>query len=134
MSTGRRTHYRTRQRQAVLDALARARGFLSAQAVHARLSAGGERIALSTVYRALRVLAETGHIDTVPDDSGAQLFHVATGSSPGHYLRCRRCGHWTAIDATAADQWARATAAGHGYTDVHLFVELTGICPDCRAR
>ncbi|MBE8517355.1 transcriptional repressor [Amycolatopsis sp. H6(2020)] len=132
MNTGHRTYYQTRQRQAVLDAVARARGFLSAKAVHARLRARGERISLTTVYRALRVLTETGHIDTTHDDSGAQLFHVATGSAPGHYLRCRCCGLRTPIDAVAAEHWARTAAAGHGYTDIHVFVDFNGICRDCR--
>jgi Fe2+ or Zn2+ uptake regulation protein len=34
---------------------------------------------------------------------------------------------------TPAEDWAATTAADHGFTDIHLIVELTGLCPACTA-
>ena len=52
------------------QALIRSDGFVSAQALHAALVAGGSRVGLTTVYRALAALAETGRADTVREPSG----------------------------------------------------------------
>jgi Fur family ferric uptake transcriptional regulator len=126
------TTYRTRQRQAVLDALMRAPGFLSAQALHTRLRAAGEHMALSTVYRALRVLTQTGQVDTLHHDGSEQLFHAGPGSGRGHYLVCRHCDRHIPIDAETAQHWACAVAAEHGYTEVRTIIELSGTCLPCQ--
>ena len=37
------------------------------------------------------------------------------------------------IDADTVENWAATTAADHGFTDIHLVIELTGLCPACTA-
>ena len=124
---GGRTPYETRQRQIILRALATAAGFLSAQALHEHLRLAGERIALTTVYRALHSYARAGRIDTTFDAAGEQLFHAGRG----HYLVCRACGRAISIDASTVTDWAEAQAADHGFIDVHPIIELAGLCPEC---
>jgi Fur family ferric uptake transcriptional regulator len=126
-------HYETRQRRAVLHALARAPGFLSAQALHARMQSTGQTIALTTVYRVLHVYADTGRIGTTYDTAGVQLFHLGAETGRGHCLVCRHCGHSVPFDADIAQDWATTTAADNGFTDIHLIIELTGLCTTCSA-
>jgi Fur family ferric uptake transcriptional regulator len=128
----RRGRYQTRQRRAVVRTLAQAPGFLGAQALHARMHLAGETISLTTVYRALRVLADTGRIDTIHDPVGEQLFHLGTVGRSRH-LVCRDCDQNVPIDADTIENWAATTAADHGFTDIHLVIELTGLCPACTA-
>lgn len=129
----RRAHQETRQQRAVLHALTQAPGFLSAQALHAHMHLAGETIALTTVYRALRILADAGHIDTIHDATGQQLFHLGPAPGGGRYLVCRGCGRSEPVDAGTAQDWAAATAADHGFTDIHPVIELTGLCRACTA-
>src|SRR5438445_7191651 len=124
-------HYETQQRRAILHALARAPGFLSAQALHARMHAAGHTIAPTTVYRALHVYADTGRIDSTYDATGEQLFHLGPDTGRSHYLVCRGCGLSVPIAATIAQEWAAATAADNEVTDIHPIIELTGRCPTC---
>ena len=112
--------------------LAQAPGFLSAQALHARMHLAGETISLTTVYRALRVLADAGRIDTIHDPVGEQLFHLGTVGRSRH-LVCRDCDQNVPIDADTVENWAATTAADHGFTDIPLVIELTGLCPACTA-
>jgi Fur family ferric uptake transcriptional regulator len=58
-------HRMTRQRAAVLDALATCTEFRSAQQWHEALRAAGNPIGLATVYRALQSLAESGEVDAL---------------------------------------------------------------------
>jgi len=61
---------RTAQRAEVQRALAHSDGFVSAQALHAAMIAGGSRVGLTTVYRALAALVEGGSADTVREPNG----------------------------------------------------------------
>ncbi|MFC0436912.1 Fur family transcriptional regulator [Kutzneria buriramensis] len=122
-------HYETQQRRAILHALARAPGFLSAQALHAHMHAAGHTIALTTVYRAPHVYADTGRIDSTYDATGGRLFHLGPDTGRSHYLVCRGLP----LDAAVARDWAAATAADNGFTDINPVIELTGMCPACSA-
>lgn len=123
---------RTPQRVTVVACLVRDGDFVSAQALHARLFAAGERVGLSTVYRTLTALADAGRADVVREPGGERLFRHRPSSEHRHYLLCRACGQGVPVDAGAVETWAAAIAESSGYADVRHTVELTGTCPDCR--
>jgi Fur family ferric uptake transcriptional regulator len=123
---------RTAQRTEVARALVRADGFVSAQSLHAAMAAGGSRVGLTTVYRALATLAETGHADTVREPNGERLYRHRPGQEHRHYLICRICGHSEPVDTTLVEGWAGRLAEETGYADLHHTLELSGICEPCR--
>lgn len=126
----RREPYETPQRRVILRTLASAPGYISAQTLHEQLRRAGERIALTTVYRALYRYARAGHIDATFDDAGEHLFRAGRGP----YLRCRACGRGVPVDADPVAEWAGTQAADHGFTDIHTFIDLLGLCRDCTAE
>lgn len=132
MTTGR-GHYDTRQRRAIVHALAQVPGFVSAQQLHARMRQADHTIALTTIYRALRIYADAGLIATTHDASGQQVFQLGPGSAGSHYLVCHTCGDSVPVETDIVQEWAGATAAAHSFTDIHLIVELSGRCPACNA-
>jgi Fur family ferric uptake transcriptional regulator len=121
----------TRQRRAVLTALAEHPDFTSAQALHQRLRVQGQHIGLTTVYRTLYVLVDAGLVDSVRDESGRQHFRARPTAEHQHYLRCRQCGFNIPVASPAVERWARTTALDLGFTQVEHVVELTGVCPRC---
>jgi Fur family transcriptional regulator, ferric uptake regulator len=125
----------TRQRRAVLAALAEDPDFTSAQALHQRLCERGERIGLTTVYRTLHALASAGLVDTVREGTGRQRFRARPTPEHQHYLVCRRCGNNQPVTSTAVERWARAVARDLDFAEVEHVIELSGICANCqRAR
>jgi Fur family transcriptional regulator, ferric uptake regulator len=125
---------RTRQRRTVAQALAEQDRFTSAQALHARIQAGGHRVGLSTVYRTLHTLAETGMADTIRSEDGEELFRHRRTTGHHHYLVCRRCGYDVPIGSPTIENWADHVAAGHGFSQVNHTIELVGLCADCAAE
>lgn len=122
----------TKQRAAVLDALASSAEFRSAQAWHESLRQDGSTVGLATVYRALQALAEGGDIDAVVTDSGETLYRrCEAGDEHHHHLRCRLCGRAEDIDMPEFEAWAERIARTHGYSSIDHTVELTGVCDDC---
>lgn len=122
---------RTPQRTTVLAALTGSGDFISAQALHLRLVAAGERVGLSTVYRALTALTDAGRADVVREPGGERLYRYRPSREHRHYLLCRSCGRGRPVDAGLVETWAAAVAESSGYADVQHTVELTGTCPDC---
>ncbi|HVA61137.1 MAG TPA: transcriptional repressor [Mycobacteriales bacterium] len=121
----------TRQRRAVEAALGRADGFRSAQDIHADLRAAGQRVGLTTVYRALQALADTGSVDTLRADDGENLYRRCGSVSHHHHLVCRGCGLTVEVESTAVERWAEGIAARHGFTEIRHSVEVSGSCTGC---
>ncbi len=121
---------RTWQRAAVAAALRSSSDFVSAQQLHARLSAAGERVGLATVYRSLQLMADEGDVDVVRNADGEATYRRCS-EGHHHHLTCRDCGSTVEIDGAAAESWARQMAVAHGYSDVEHVFELFGRCDTC---
>lgn len=120
----------TWQKEAVRSALGDAGGFVSAQALHASLRESGSTIALATVYRALTGLTDEGEADSLPQE-GEVLYRACTPGTHHHHLICRRCGTTVEIGAQPVEEWARRTAAEHGFTRAEHVVDIFGVCARC---
>lgn len=124
----------TWQRERVREALADASGFVSAQTLHATLREENTGIGLATVYRALAGLAAQGDADSLQSPDGESLYRACTTRGHHHHLICRSCGRTVEIEASDVEQWARATAAAHGFTRAEHIVDIFGLCAACTAR
>jgi Fur family ferric uptake transcriptional regulator len=124
----------TRQRRALLGALAEHPDFTSAQDLHQRMCEKGETIGLTTVYRTLHALTEAGLVDSVRDEAGRRHFRARPTAEHQHYLRCRSCGYNVPVASRALERWAKTTAADLGFAQVEHVVELTGLCAQCQAQ
>jgi Fur family ferric uptake transcriptional regulator len=123
----------TWQRERVREALADARGFVSAQALHATLRGENTGIGLATVYRALAGLAAQGDADSLQSPDGESLYRACATRGHHHHLICRSCGLAVEIEATDVEQWARQTAAAHGFIEAEHVVDIFGLCASCAA-
>jgi Fur family ferric uptake transcriptional regulator len=121
----------TWQRERVREALGDARGFVSAQSLHAALRDENTGIGLATVYRTLAGMAAQGEADSLQSPEGENLFRACTSAGHHHHLICRSCGLTVEIAATDVEQWARQTAAQHGFTDAEHVVDIFGRCASC---
>lgn len=121
----------TRQRKAVLRALAGCQDFVSAQELHALLVTDAHSVGLTTVYRALRDLEAEGGVDVVRDEAGGRLYRRRPADGHRHYLICRACGHSRPVDSEVVERWADRIAADTGFAAVEHTVELSGLCTAC---
>jgi len=120
----------TRQRTAVSAVLGAANEFLSAQEIHDVLRQQGDRVGLTTVYRALQTMVDDDVVDVIVRDDGESVYRSCS-EHHHHHLVCRRCRATIEVEAPAVESWAEEVAAQHGFTDVAHTVEVFGVCPDC---
>lgn len=123
----------TWQRERVRGALSDAGGFVSAQTLYASLRDENTGIGLATVYRALASLATNGDADSLQSPEGEALYRACTSTGHHHHLICRGCGLTVEIAASDVEQWARKTAAAHGFTEAEHVVDIFGLCTNCAA-
>jgi len=124
----------TRQLAAITEALKDADGFRSAQELHEQLRERGERVGLTTVYRTLTTLAETGEVDCVRTEDGESVYRRCSTGEHHHHLVCRDCGHSVEIDNDEVEKWAEGAARRHGFTEVTHDLEIFGRCRECAGR
>lgn len=123
----------TRQRLAIARVLAEADRFRTAQELHDDLRRAGERVGLTTVYRELQTLAEAGEIDALTQPSGETIYRRCESSHHHHHLVCRSCGRSEEVASREVEEWARQTAAAHGFSSVTHVAEVYGLCGSCVA-
>lgn len=123
-------HRNTRQRDAISTTLAETDGFASAQDLHASLRSRGERVGLTTVYRALQSMADSGEVDVMRPPGGESMYRRCS-SGHHHHLVCRVCGLTVEVEGPTVESWADRVAGKHGFVDVSHTMEIFGTCPDC---
>lgn len=121
----------TRQRRAVVAALASVDDFRSAQEIHELIGRRGDSVGLATVYRTLQLLAESAEVDVLRTEDGEAIYRRCS-ETHHHHLVCRRCGATVEVAGPTVEKWTTAIAAQHGFSEVSHSLELFGTCRDCR--
>jgi len=122
----------TRQRLAVLDALAGEPNDATAQQIHARLHGQGAAIGLATVYRTLALLSEHAIIDALMHRPGEVCYRLC-GDEHHHHLVCSRCHRVVELRDCTLGPWLASLGGEHGFTVSGHTVEVTGTCAECSA-
>ena len=121
----------TRQRKAVVEAMASFADFRSAQEIHELIGRSGGNVGLATVYRTLQRLADAGEVDVLRTEDGEAIYRRCSDTHH-HHLVCRSCGATVEVEGPTVERWTNSIAAEHGYADVSHALEIFGTCPRCR--
>ena len=120
----------TKQRLAVLEALASVEDFRSAQEVHEILSSSGSSVGLATVYRTLQLYADQGDVDVLRREDGEAIYRRCS-ETHHHHLVCRSCGATVEVEGPAVERWTSTIASEHGFSDLSHTLEIVGTCSAC---
>lgn len=120
----------TWQKAAVFEALKQAKGFISAQALHQKLLQQGDKLGLTTVYRALTELVDAKEADALQAADGETKYRICTDAHH-HHLICTECGLAVEFELPGFEQATEALASSHGFSQVSHSIELFGLCEKC---
>jgi Fe2+ or Zn2+ uptake regulation protein len=120
----------TPQRKLVLNILAQAKGHLSADDIYERGRRHDARLSLSTVYRTLSVLKDTGLVRELHLDAEHHHYELDAKDQHAHMV-CLACGRVIEVDCSA---FIEAVGAAHDFKVTSALVELSGHCADCHQQ
>jgi len=121
----------TRPRRAVLQVVAEAQESLSPAEIHSRARKFYPQTGLVTVYRTLDVLAECGAVRKVHQPDGCHSYAPASAGH-AHHVICENCQSVTEFGECDLSAMFRAVQRRTGYKIEGHWLELFGLCPNCR--
>jgi Fur family ferric uptake transcriptional regulator len=122
----------TRQRDIILDAFLSSERHLSIEDLYLKLRAKHPSIGYATVYRTLKLFAESGIAREIQFGDGQTRYeHVAEGEHHDH-LVCTRCGAIAEFENEAIEKLQDEVASRHDFLIETHKLELYGICGKCR--
>jgi Fur family ferric uptake transcriptional regulator len=124
----------TPQRVGIVTELMREPDDVTAQELHQRLRAGGAGVGLATVYRTLTALREHGVVDALSHHPGELCYRLCAEGEHHHHLVCTSCHRVVELHDCALEDWLAGEAAKHGFVATGHRLEVSGLCPECRAR
>lgn len=129
----RRGERMTSGRRAVLSALSRHTGHLSADEVFEAVTADDRTIARSSIYRTLEALSALGVVQHIHLGHGATAYHLAGDDATSHlHAQCRSCGDVYDLPADLLDQVAGRLTDELDFRLDPAHAALSGICAPCR--
>jgi Fur family ferric uptake transcriptional regulator len=123
----------TRARRAVMDALCEADSGATPADLLARGRSRHSRLGQVTVYRTLDILERLGLARKLHQDDGSSVYAASTRGH-GHHVVCRTCRRVAEFEGCSIDRVLRSVTARTGYTVEGHWLELVGVCPDCRGK
>lgn len=120
-------------RRALLEALFRADGPVSAEHLAAGRDARQRTLDLSSTYRSLEALEHAGLVRHVHLGHGAGLYELVT-EGEREYVVCERCGSARAVAPSELDGVRAEIRRALGYRARFTHFPIVGLCGRCTAE
>jgi Fur family ferric uptake transcriptional regulator len=92
------------------------------------------KVSYSTVYRALKLLADCGLAHICRFTDGTTRFEPAHKAEHHDHLVCQRCGAIIEFENTEIESLQKKVAQKHNFLVVLHKLELYGLCEDCQKK
>lgn len=122
----------TRQRSLIIDIFFAMHGHLSVEEVWARVRQDDPRVSVATVYRTMKLLAESGLAHARNFGDGQTRYEPAVGREHHDHLICTRCGTIIEFENDQIERMQDAVARRHGFKVTSHKMELYGLCKSCQ--
>lgn len=119
----------TKGKKAVLECLFHAKSGMSAQEIHAEISAS--EIDLATIYRNLEMLEKLGFL-LKTEYSPKGWKYALSSRKHSHSIECVQCGGEVSLGECAFSEIMKAIQLKTGFKNISHVVRFSGNCPQCQ--
>ncbi len=126
----------TKERKVIVEAVFSNHGHFTVTDIVREIRARGGSSSPSTVYRNIPLLIESGLIREAERSfcKQEQVYEHVYGHRHHDHLICDECGRVVEFADHAIEILQREAAIRHGFTLTRHFMDLHGLCADCRAK
>jgi Fur family transcriptional regulator, ferric uptake regulator len=121
----------TPQRMAILAAVEEMASQFTPRQLLAKLRSKHPDIGLVTIYRTLKLLADSGLVCRM-ERSGAAQTYARSPSEHHHHLVCTSCNRVVDVESCGLRELEDKLAAETGFTILDHHVEFEGLCRECQ--
>lgn len=134
IQTLRQLGYRmTPQREMIIEAIAHARGHMTAEEIHEQIKTRTQAVNIATIYRTLDLLVEQG-LATRSDLWDGRVVYAASHHGPHIHLVCRHCGEIYNADQTLLLSLGKALNEQYSFHADLQHLSIVGLCSECQAK
>jgi Fur family transcriptional regulator, ferric uptake regulator len=120
----------TPQRLMILEAIEGASGHVSAEEIYQKIRQAYPGLNISTVYRTMELLKETGMVTETDMGDGRVRFH-SVGHEHHHHLVCSKCGSVVDLDESMLSPLTVLLTEKYGFSADLKHLAIFGRCKDC---
>ncbi len=124
----------TRQRSLIVDVFFDMEGHFSVEEVWGRVRQDNPRVSVATVYRTMKLLAESGLAHARNFGDGQTRYEAAVGRDHHDHLICTGCGTVIEFENEQIERLQDAVARKHGFEVQSHKMELYGLCRTCQKK
>ncbi len=122
----------TRQRHLILETFFQLDGHFSVEQLWSKVREHDPRVSVATVYRTMKLLAESGLANAQNFGDGQTRYEPTVGREHHDHLICTRCGTIIEFENDRIEQMQDAVARKHGFRVTSHKMELYGLCRNCQ--
>jgi Fur family ferric uptake transcriptional regulator len=123
----------TRQRDIILECFLSSSRHISIEELYLKLRTKNPNIGYATVYRTLKLFAESGIAREIQFGDGQTRYEHANEGEHHDHLVCTRCGTIIEFENETIEQLQQDVAAAHGFQIENHKLELYGVCVKCKS-
>ncbi|CCO23056.1 Fur family transcriptional regulator [Maridesulfovibrio hydrothermalis] len=124
----------TPQRRTILDVFLNEEGHISSEELYNLIRKEDSSIGQATVYRTLKLLAESGIAKTVDFNDGVIRYEHKYGHEHHDHLVCECCGKTIEAVDHEIEHLQKELAKKHGFVLTHHEMYLFGVCKECQEK
>jgi Fur family ferric uptake transcriptional regulator len=124
----------TRQRDVIVDTFFSATGHLSVDELLGKVQERDENIGAATVYRTMKILADSGLASPRHFEDGQTRYEAAIGRHHHDHLICTSCHVIIEFENERIEELQDLVARQHGFLVTRHKLELYGLCKACQAQ
>ena len=123
----------TPQRRRILEVFLGEEGHVTSEELYQKVKSECDSIGQATVYRTLKLLADSGLAKAVEFGDGAMRYEILYGQSHHDHLICEACGENIEVLDDEIERLQEDLARRHGYVLTSHRMYLFGVCGKCRS-
>ncbi|HMA93199.1 MAG TPA: transcriptional repressor [Polyangiaceae bacterium] len=124
----------TEQRRVIVDTFVASQSHLTIEELLALVKKRDPRIGYATVYRTLKMLAESGIANELHFGDGFSRYELREALSHHDHLICTSCGKIVEFEEPGIEELQVKVAEMHGFVITSHRHEMYGLCPECQAN
>lgn len=125
---------RSRQRDHILDVFLKNERHLTMAEIYDSVRKKYSNIGYATVYRAMKVICDSGLASEIEFGHGAARFEHKYGHEHHDHLICLKCGRFVEVVSSQIERLQKQLAEEHDFTPVKHKMQIFGFCKRCNGR